>query len=58
MNRQFYEDLAWGGLQGTNAFNQKVFFQRTRILNVIAIELTGKDINGNIKTKKGQNAGC
>ena len=31
---------------------------RNRVKNVIAVEQTGKDMNGNLKTKKGDNAGC
>ena len=58
MNRQFYEDLAWGGLQGTNTFNSLSTTDKNRILDLIAIELTGKDRYGNNKTQKGTNAGC
>lgn len=31
---------------------------RNRILNVISIEQSGKDIGGVLKSKKGKNAGC
>lgn len=58
MDRQFYEDLAWGGLQGTNAFNSLSTTVKNRILDVSAIELTGKDRYGNNKTQKGSDAGC
>lgn len=58
LSDQFYNDLAWGGLQETNAFNQNVFFQRTRILNTIKIELTGKNLNGSSQNQKGNDAGC
>ncbi len=58
MDRQFYEDIAWGGLQGTNAFDNLSSTAQNRILDLIAIELTGKDRNGNHKTQKGTVAGC
>lgn len=58
MDRQFYEDLAWGGLQGTNAFNSLSTTVKNRILDVSAIELTGKDRFGTNKTQKGSDAGC
>lgn len=58
MDRQFYEDLGWGELQGTNAFNSLSTTVKNRILDVSAIELTGKDRYGNNKTQKGSDAGC
>lgn len=57
MGKQFYEDLAWGGLQGTNAFNSLSSTAKNRILDLIAIELTGKDRYGNYRMQKGTNAG-
>jgi hypothetical protein len=57
-NYQFYEDMAWAGLQTTSTFQSLPASDQNRILNTIAIELTGKDSNGNTKTQKGQNAGC
>lgn len=58
LGQQFYEDMAWGGLQGTNVFNSLSQADKSRILDTIATELTGKDTNNNNKTQKGQNAGC
>ena len=68
LSRQFYEDLAWGGLthyqtppnNETALFLQKVpsSTDRVRILDIISIELTGKDFYGNTSTKKGSNSGC
>lgn len=55
MDRQFYEDLVWGGLQGTNAFNSLPSATKNRILDLIVIELTEIDIYGK---QKGTNAGC
>ena len=57
-NSQFYEDLAWGGLQNTNAFGNFSTSEKNRILNTIAVELTGKDTNGNTQTQNGTDAGC
>jgi len=57
-NREFYEDLAWGGLENTNAFNSLSWTDRKRIKDVIRIELYGKDSHGNVKTQKGENADC
>jgi len=57
-NREFYEDLAWGGLENTNAFNSLSWTDRKRIKDVIRIELYGKDSHGNVKTQKGKNADC
>ncbi len=58
LGRQFYEDMAWAGLQGTSVFSNLSSTTQNRVLNVNSIELTGKNINGNTKTKKGKNAGC
>ena len=58
LTRQFYEDLAWGGLQNTTAFGNLSTSTKERILDNIAIELTGQDTNGNNKTQKGTDAGC
>ena len=55
-DRTFYEDLAWGGLSDTPAFNNYEYKDRAN--NVILIELTEKDLDGNDKPQKGQNAGC
>ena len=56
LNRSFYEDMVWGGLNGTDAFNNYQY--KDRALNIIAVELTKKDLNGTTKTQKGQDAGC
>ncbi|WKB80389.1 hypothetical protein QYR09_11570 [Cellulophaga lytica] len=58
LTSQFYSDMAWGGLQNTSTFKGLPANDRKRILDTIAIELTGKDVNGNNKTQKGKNAGC
>ena len=55
---QFYQDMAWGGLQDTTTFKNLPFADQQRILNVISTELTGADTNGNAKLQKGKKAGC
>ncbi|MBW8245260.1 hypothetical protein K1F50_20855, partial [Muricauda oceani] len=57
-SRQFYEDMAWAGLHSTSAFNGLPLATQKRINDVILIELTKKDTNGNPKPQKGNNAGC
>lgn len=66
--RQFYEDLAWGGLTNyqmppnaeTALFRQIVpsSADRARIRNTISVEQVGIDMSGATKTQKGKNAGC
>lgn len=55
---QFYQDMAWGGLQETDTFKKLPFADQQRILNVISTELTGADSNGITKTQNGKKAGC
>ncbi len=58
LSSQFYKAMAWGGLQSTSTFQGMSTSTKNRILNVISVELTGKDLNGNFKTQHGSNAGC
>lgn len=58
MERQFYEDLAWGGLFETPEFKSKPEEEKTRIKNICLVELTGRDKDGNSREQKGTNAGC
>jgi hypothetical protein len=58
LSSQFYKDMAWGGLQDTSTFKGLSTSDKKRILDTIAIELTGRDTNGNNKTQKGKKAGC
>ncbi|TDN89222.1 hypothetical protein DET49_107143 [Salegentibacter sp. 24] len=55
---QYYSDLAWGGLTETSIFDELDGADQTRIKNVLSIELTGKDLNGDYKNQKGCDAGC
>lgn len=57
-SRQFYEDMAWGGLQDTPAFEALPLSSQQSILDRIAIELTKHDTHGNTKPQKGTDAGC
>lgn len=45
-------------LQSTATFKSLPISDQIRILDTIAIELTGLDTNGNNKSQKGNNAGC
>lgn len=58
LSKQFYQDMAWAGLQETTAFNALPEADKKRILDTILTELTGKDSDGNVKTQKGKKAGC
>jgi hypothetical protein len=58
LNKQFYEDMAWGGLQETDTFKALPKSDQNRILNTLSAELTGMDVNGDYKSQKGKKAGC
>jgi hypothetical protein len=58
LSRQFYEDMSWAGLQATSTFKNLPQSDQSRILDVIAIEISGKDIQGNTKPQVGKKAGC
>jgi hypothetical protein len=55
---QFYNDLAWGGLENTPSFNSKSASEKQRILDAIAIEQFGVDNNGMPQNQKGKDGGC
>ena len=55
---EFYQDLAWGGLEGTQAFVNLSSQDQQRIRNTVLVELTGKDSNGNPGTQAGLDGGC
>lgn len=56
----FYRKLAWGGLDGTSFFNETFTteWERNNVRNVLYIELTGKDKNGNSKPQVGGDCNC
>lgn len=58
LDKQFYQDMAWGGLENTDAFKKLPITDQRRISSTIGIELTGEDYLGNKKTPKGKKAGC
>lgn len=46
LSNQFYEDMAWGGLASTKAFNALPEVQKNRILNTIYSEYKNSNTNG------------
>ncbi|WP_188409679.1 hypothetical protein, partial [Mucilaginibacter phyllosphaerae] len=55
---QFYNDLAWGGLQETSTFKKLSQTDKDRIINTIMGEQSGTDSNGDYATPKGKSSGC
>ena len=58
LNDQFYEDMAWGGLAGTDAFLQLDSADQNRINNTLNAEHFGGKINSNGVTQKGVRLLC
>lgn len=58
LDTQFYQDMAWGGLEETDVFKALPEAQRKRISDTVNIELHGKDMEGKSKPQKGKKAGC
>lgn len=58
LDKQFYQDMAWGGLEETDAFKNLLEADRKRISNVIQLELHGTNMKGNPKPQKGKRGGC
>ncbi len=58
LSKEFYQDMAWGGLQDTDAFKALSTTEQKRISDTLATELTGEDLNGDVKQQKGKKAGC
>lgn len=50
--------MAWAGLQDIKAFKELSSTEQKRILDTIATELTGMDIDGDYKSQKGKKSGC
>lgn len=55
---QFYSDMAWGGLEGSQAFVSLSQADKDRISKLLRVELTGEDGNGNTQTQSGRSANC
>jgi hypothetical protein len=55
---QFYSDMAWGGLESSNSFKKLSQADRERISDVLRVEATGVDTQGNYQKQQGNNAGC
>ena len=51
---QFFNDMAWAGLQTTTAFSKKSPEEQRRIFNVGAIEFTGYDMDNNPQPQRGR----
>lgn len=58
LSKEFYQDMAWGGLQETDAFKALPQKDLERISNVLQTELTGLDTDGDQVPQKGKKAGC
>ncbi|WP_127337715.1 hypothetical protein [Flavobacterium cupreum] len=58
LDKQFYQDMAWGGLEQTDVFKKLPVADRKRISNILQIELRGEDDLGNVKPQKGKKTGC
>ena len=58
LTKQFYDDMAWGGLQNTVAFEKLDIVTKERIINVIALEAFGKNSEGEITNQKGKKIIC
>jgi len=58
IDKEFYMDMAWGGLTDTPAFLALSTADQNRILNTILIELTGRDKDGKTAQQKGVSSGC
>ena len=58
LSKEFYQDMAWAGLQDIKAFKELSSTEQKRILDTIATELTGMDIDGDYKSQKGKKSGC
>lgn len=53
LDKQFYQDMAWGGLEETDVFKALPEAQRKRISDTVNIELHGKRHGRKVKTAKG-----
>jgi hypothetical protein len=58
LSKEFYQDMAWGGLQDTDAFKALSPAEQKRISDTLATELTSMDIDGETKQQKGKKSGC
>ncbi|WP_166920723.1 hypothetical protein [Flavobacterium poyangense] len=58
LDRQFYQDMAWGGLTETKAFKALPFREKARIKDVLSVELTGKDVDGDVQFQRGKRSKC
>lgn len=50
--------MAWGGLTGTSAFKALSTSEQDRINNILVIEQSGLDTNGDQTKQSGKPGGC
>lgn len=55
---QFYQDMSWAGLEGTQAYKNLPSAIRRRIQDTIQTELTGVNSIGNSTAQAGKSPGC
>jgi hypothetical protein len=55
---QFYQDMSWAGLEGTQAYKDLPSADKIRIQDTIQTELAGKNSSGNSTTPSGKSPGC
>lgn len=55
---QFYQDMSWAGLEGTQAYKDLPSADKKRIQDTIQTELNGSDSSGNSATPSGKSPGC
>ncbi len=55
---QYYADMSWGGLEASDAFRALSPADQARISNLLRVEATGRDSQGNYQPQGGRPAGC
>lgn len=54
----YFNDMAWGGLSGTTAFNQMSLAEKNRINNLLSSEQSGYNLSNSYVGFKGVPSGC
>lgn len=55
---QYYADMAWGGLERSQEFLALSLADKNRIKDLLRVESTGRDQQGNSQPQSGHPAGC
>jgi hypothetical protein len=55
---QYYADMAWGGLETSQPFLALSQAEQNRIKDLLRVEATGRDQNGNSQPQSGQPTAC